>query len=56
MLFTSHDRELVNTVANRIFEMTPHGLMDRYLTFDEYIASEQVNEERAKLYGHEVSL
>ncbi|MEZ4459085.1 MAG: ATP-binding cassette domain-containing protein [bacterium] len=56
VLFTSHDRELVNTVANRIFEMTPNGLMDRYLTFDEYIASEQVNEERAKLYGHEVSL
>lgn len=56
ILFTSHDRELVNTVANRILEMTPNGLMDRYLTFDEYITNEEVLAERNKLYGKEVTL
>jgi ATPase subunit of ABC transporter with duplicated ATPase domains len=56
ILFTSHDRELVNTVANRIMEIAPKGLVDRYLTFDEYIVNEQVNEERRKAYGEEVAL
>ncbi len=56
ILFKSHDRELVNTVANRILEITPGGLMDRYMTFDEYAENEEVNAERTKLYGHDVSL
>lgn len=56
ILFASHDRELVQTVANRIIEITSHGMIDRFIPFDEYIASEQVAAERLKLYGTEQSL
>ncbi|MBU1343000.1 MAG: ATP-binding cassette domain-containing protein [Proteobacteria bacterium] len=41
ILFTSHDHEFVNTVANRIIEITPTGFIDRLMTFDEYIESKK---------------
>ncbi|MXV16593.1 ABC-F family ATP-binding cassette domain-containing protein [Hufsiella ginkgonis] len=51
MLFTSRDHELTETVANRIIELTPKGLIDKLMTYDEYINSEQVQKQREELYG-----
>jgi len=42
IIFTSHDQQFVNTIANRIIEITPHGIMDRQMTFEEYIENEEV--------------
>ena len=50
VLFTSHDHEFVNTVANRIIEFTPTGLIDRTIPFDEYLASEEVKAIRREAY------
>ncbi|MDP3042182.1 MAG: ATP-binding cassette domain-containing protein [Candidatus Omnitrophota bacterium] len=51
ILFSSHDHALVQTVANRIIEITPRGYIDRIsTTFDEYLANEQVKEQRRQLY------
>jgi ATPase subunit of ABC transporter with duplicated ATPase domains len=51
ILFSSHDHELVQTVANRIIEITPRGYIDRISsTFDEYLANEQTKEQRRQLY------
>jgi len=53
VLFASHDHEFVSTVANRIIEITPGGFIDRVMTFDEYLESDDVNAERDSLYhGH----
>jgi ATPase subunit of ABC transporter with duplicated ATPase domains len=46
ILFTSHDHEFVNTVANRIIEIIPGGVIDQFMTFDEYIESTEVVETR----------
>ena len=46
ILFTSHDHEFLNTVVNRIIEITPGGVIDRLMTFDEYIESTEVSETR----------
>ncbi|MEO1486792.1 MAG: ATP-binding cassette domain-containing protein [Bacteroidota bacterium] len=50
VLLTTHDHEFVNTVANRIIELTPKGIIDRYLSFDEYMSDKNIKEQRAKLY------
>ncbi len=53
VLFASHDHEFVSTVANRIIEITPGGVIDRVMGFDEYLESEDVARERDALYhGH----
>ncbi|MCP4021223.1 MAG: ABC-F family ATP-binding cassette domain-containing protein, partial [Desulfobacteraceae bacterium] len=46
VIFTSHDHEFINTVVNRIIELTPHGVIDRLMTFDEYIESKEVTKTR----------
>jgi ATPase subunit of ABC transporter with duplicated ATPase domains len=51
VLFTSHDHEFIQTVANRIIEITPNGFIDKVMTFDEYISSEKVNEQKTALYA-----
>ena len=51
VLLTSHDHELMQTVANRIIELTPKGFIDKKMTYDEYLESDQVKEQRMKLYG-----
>jgi ATPase subunit of ABC transporter with duplicated ATPase domains len=51
VLLTSHDHELMQTVANRIIELTPNGIIDKKMTYDEYLENENVKEQRAKLYG-----
>ena len=50
MLFTSHDHELVNTVANRIIELTPNGIIDKMMTFDEYLADSKITQLQGELY------
>jgi len=49
ILFTSRDHELVETIANRVIEITPKGMIDKEMDFDEYIKSERVAEQRAEL-------
>lgn len=51
VLFTSHDHEFTNTVANRIIEITPNGFIDKLMTYDEYISSEKVNQQKEALYA-----
>ena len=53
MIFSSHDHEIVNTVANRIIEFTPSGIIDRQMKFDDYLNSDNVKEARDKAYGGE---
>jgi ATPase subunit of ABC transporter with duplicated ATPase domains len=50
-LFTSHDHEFVQTVANRIIEISPSGFIDRLMSYDEYIESDKVAEQKAVLYS-----
>ncbi|MEY5069556.1 MAG: hypothetical protein RLZ47_1418 [Bacteroidota bacterium] len=50
MLFTSRDHELTQTVANRIIELTPKGIIDKLMTYDEYISSEAIKEQRKAMY------
>lgn len=50
-LFTSHDHEFTETVANRIIEITPKGVIDKRMSYDEYLANEQVKETRKNYYG-----
>ena len=51
ILFTTRDHELANTVANRVLEITPNGLIDREMSFDEYVTNARVKELRAEMYG-----
>ena len=50
VLFTTHDHEFSQTVANRIIELTPNGIIDRYMTFDEYMDDKNIQELRKKMY------
>jgi len=50
VLFSTHDHEFAQTVANRIIEITPKGVIDRYMTFDEYLESETIKELRQRMY------
>ena len=50
VLFTTHDHEFSQTVANRIIELTPSGIIDRYMTFDEYMDDKNIQEFREKMY------
>ncbi|KAB1067590.1 ABC-F family ATP-binding cassette domain-containing protein [Tamlana haliotis] len=50
ILFTTHDHEFAQTVANRVVELTPNGVIDRYTTFDEYMQDPKVKELRNKMY------
>jgi ATPase subunit of ABC transporter with duplicated ATPase domains len=51
VLFTSHDHQFVQTVANRIVELGPTGHLDKLMTYDEYIESDKMKEQRAELYS-----
>ncbi|AHH03750.1 ABC transporter ATP-binding protein [Borrelia nietonii YOR] len=56
VLFTSHDHQFIDTIANRIIEFTPNGIIDRFMTFSEYIDDSKVKELRDKLYEGHASL
>ncbi|HIB48093.1 MAG TPA: ATP-binding cassette domain-containing protein [Flavobacteriaceae bacterium] len=51
VLFTTHDHEFAQTVANRVIELTPNGVIDRYLTFDEYMSDKKIKEQRESMYA-----
>lgn len=50
ILFTTHDHEFAQTVANRVVELTPNGIIDRYTTFDEYMQDPKIKELRNQMY------
>ncbi|EKD25764.1 MAG: ABC transporter ATP-binding protein [uncultured bacterium] len=56
ILFASHDIEFVSSVANRIIEFTPKGVIDKYMNFEEYLEDKNIKELRDKMYGEHVSL
>lgn len=51
ILFSSHDHEFINTVANRIIELTPNGSIDKLMTYEDYIHDDRVKELKEKLYN-----
>jgi ATPase subunit of ABC transporter with duplicated ATPase domains len=51
VLFTSHDHEFMQTIANRVIEITPSGIIDKRMTFDEYLESDTIHELREEMYG-----
>ena len=51
ILFASHDHEFINTVADRIIELTPKGTIDNLMTYDDYIYDETIKEQKAKMYS-----
>lgn len=50
ILFSSHDHEFIQTVANRIIELTPNGIIDKMMEYDEYITSDHIKDLKAKMY------
>ena len=53
VLLTTHDHEFAQTVGNRVIELTPNGVIDRYMTFDEYMNDKKIKEMREKMYSVE---
>ena len=51
ILFSSHDHEFIETVANRVIELTPNGVIDKMMEYDEFITSDHIKELRKKMYG-----
>ena len=51
ILFASHDHEFIQTVANRIIELTPNGTIDKLMEYDDYISSDAIKELKARMYG-----
>ena len=51
ILFASHDHEFIQTVANRIIELTPSGTIDKLMEYDQYIYDERIKEQKAKMYA-----
>lgn len=56
VLFTTHDHQFMQSVANRIIEITPNGAIDRLMTFDEYLNDARVKELRQEMYGEAVGV
>ncbi|WP_138494777.1 ABC-F family ATP-binding cassette domain-containing protein [Paenibacillus pinistramenti] len=54
ILFTSHDHQFVQTIANRIIEITPNGVIDRVMSYDEYLENEEIQNLRKELYPAEM--
>lgn len=54
ILLTSHDHEFVQSLANRIVELTPNGIIDRYLTFEEYMEDKDIQKLREEMYAEKV--
>jgi ATPase subunit of ABC transporter with duplicated ATPase domains len=50
ILMSSHDHEFIQTVCNRIIELTPNGVIDKIMDYDDYITSDEIRELRKKLY------
>jgi len=52
VLFTTHDHQFAQSIANRIVELTPKGVIDRFMKFDEYMQDDKIKELRSKMYGN----
>ena len=50
ILMASHDREFVQTVCNRIIELTPNGIIDKYMDYEDYLTSDDIKVLREKMY------
>lgn len=51
ILFSSHDHEFIQTVANRVIELTPNGVIDKMMEYDDYITSDHIKDIRTRMYG-----
>ncbi|MEZ5103126.1 MAG: ATP-binding cassette domain-containing protein [Draconibacterium sp.] len=51
VFMSSHDHEFISSVCNRIIELTPNGMIDKLMNYDDYISDEKIHEQREKLYG-----
>lgn len=51
ILFASHDHEFINTIANRVIELTPNGSIDKLMNYEDYVHDDRIKELKAKLYG-----
>jgi len=51
LIFTTHDHQLISTVANRIIEISPNGMIDQLMDFDDYLRSEKIKKQREELYA-----
>ena len=56
LIMTSHDHHLLNTVCNRVIEISPSGTIDKLMSFDEYVRSDKVRQQRADLYASEEAM
>ncbi|WP_145949857.1 ABC-F family ATP-binding cassette domain-containing protein [Paenibacillus sp. Y412MC10] len=54
ILFTSHDHQFIQTIANRIIEITPNGIIDKVMTYDEYLENDEIKALREQMYPQEV--
>ena len=54
MIFTTHDHHIISSVGNRIIELSPNGIIDTLMDFDDYIKSDKIKQQKAKLYGEKV--
>ncbi|MBP7984365.1 MAG: ATP-binding cassette domain-containing protein [Bacteroidaceae bacterium] len=52
ILFASHDHEFIQTVSNRIIELTPNGIIDKLMDYDDYITDENIKAQKQKMYGY----
>jgi ATPase subunit of ABC transporter with duplicated ATPase domains len=52
VFMTTHDHQFMQTVANRIIEITPKGMIDKLMNYDEYLADDRVKAQRLELYGN----
>ena len=50
-MFTTHDHEFAQTLANRVVELTPNGIIDRHTTFDDYMQDAKIKDLREKMYA-----
>ena len=50
-MLTTHDHEFAQTIGNRVVELTPKGVIDRYMTFEEYMSDDKIKEIRTKMYS-----
>jgi ATPase subunit of ABC transporter with duplicated ATPase domains len=50
LLFSSHDHQFIQTIANRIFELTPNGLVDKQMSYDEYLENDEIQKQVAEMY------
>jgi ATPase subunit of ABC transporter with duplicated ATPase domains len=56
IVFATHDHEIINTVANRLIEITPEGMLDRRIPYDEYLESADIHALQEKLYAKYVQV